>query len=165
LAGEQPGDQEDKQGLPFVGPAGRLLDAALEQAGIDREAVYITNAVKHFKWRPSGKKRLHSKPSSREIAACRPWLAAEIEVVEPEIVVCLGATAAQSLLGSAFRITKQRGQFLTTDWAPALVATYHPSAILRAPEPSEREELRRVFVSDLKLVARALSKQRAARPR
>jgi DNA polymerase len=163
LAGEQPGDQEDLQGRPFVGPAGKLLDVALAEAGIGREEVYITNAVKHFKWTPRGKKRLHAKPSSREVAACRPWLAAEIEAVEAEIVVCLGATAAQSLLGSAFRITKQRGQFLSTDFAPALMATYHPSAILRAPEAKQREELRSFFLQDLKLVAQALAKERRRR--
>jgi uracil-DNA glycosylase family protein len=165
LAGEQPGDQEDLQGRPFVGPAGKLLDIALAEAGIDREDVYITNAVKHFKWTPRGKKRLHAKPSSREVAACRPWLAAEIEAVEADIVVCLGATAAQSLLGSAFRITKQRGRWLSSDWAPALLATYHPSAILRAPEAKQREELRSLFVQDLKLVAKALAKELRRRPR
>lgn len=163
LAGEQPGDQEDLQGRPFVGPAGKLLDIALAEAGIGREEVYVTNAVKHFKWTPRGKKRLHAKPSSREVAACRPWLAAEIEAVEAEIVVCLGATAAQSLLGSAFRITKQRGQWLSSDWAPALLATYHPSAILRAPEAKQREELRSLFLQDLKLVAKALAKDRPRR--
>lgn len=165
LAGEQPGDQEDLQGRPFVGPAGKLLDVALAEAGIDREEVYITNAVKHFKWTPRGKRRLHAKPSSREVAACRPWLAAEIEAVEAEIVVCLGATAAQSLLGSAFRITKQRGQLLSTDFAPALMATYHPSAILRAPEAKQREELQSLFLQDLKLVAKALAKERPRRSR
>ena len=165
LAGEQPGDQEDLQGRPFVGPAGKLLDVALAEAGIDREEVYITNAVKHFKWTPRGKMRLHAKPSSREVAACRPWLAAEIKAVEAEIVVCLGATAAQSLLGSAFRITKQRGQLLSTDFAPALLATYHPSAILRAPDAKQREELRQLFLSDLKLVAKALAKERPRRSR
>lgn len=163
LAGEQPGDQEDLQGRPFVGPAGKLLDIALAEAGIGREEVYVTNAVKHFKWTPRGKKRLHAKPSSREVAACRPWLAAEIEAVEAEIVVCLGATAAQSLLGSAFRLTKQRGQWLSSDWAPALLATYHPSAILRAPEAKQREELRSLFLQDLKLVANALAKERSRR--
>lgn len=165
LAGEQPGDQEDLQGRPFVGPAGKLLDAALAEAGIDRDVVYITNAVKHFKWTPRGKKRLHAKPSSREVAACRPWLEAEIEAVAPEIIVCLGATAAQSLLGAAFRITQQRGQWLSSDLAGAILATYHPSAILRAPDPAQRAQLRELFVSDLKLVAEALAARRPTRAR
>ena len=165
LAGEQPGDQEDLQGQPFVGPAGKLLDAALVEAGVDREVVYITNAVKHFKWTPRGKKRLHAKPSSREVAACRPWLEAEIEAVAPEIIVCLGATAAQSLLGAAFRITKQRGQLLAYDRAPAILATYHPSAILRAPDPAQRAALRELLVADLKLVAHALARRRPTPPR
>jgi DNA polymerase len=163
MAGEQPGDQEDLQGLPFVGPAGRLLDAAIEEAGIDRGEVYMTNAVKHFKWTPRGKKRLHAKPSSREITACRPWLTAEIDAVQPQIVVCLGATAAQSLLGSSFRITRQRGQLLDSEWAPAVMATYHPSAVLRAPEPAQREELRALLVRDLSLVSRTLAKRRKRR--
>ncbi len=163
MAGEQPGDQEDLQGRPFVGPAGKLLAAALEEAGIERDEVYITNAVKHFKWTPQGKRRLHGKPSSREVAACRPWLAAEIEAIGPEAIVCLGATAAQSLLGPAFRITRERGQILASDWAPALVATYHPSAILRAPDHAQREEMHAQFVSDLKLAAAAISNRRPRR--
>ncbi|HVX62245.1 MAG TPA: UdgX family uracil-DNA binding protein [Pirellulales bacterium] len=163
MAGEQPGDQEDLQGRPFVGPAGRLLDAALDEAGIDRGEVYMTNAVKHFKWTPRGKKRLHAKPSSREITACRPWLTAEIDAVQPQIVVCLGATAAQSLLGSSFRITRQRGQLLDSEWAPAVMATYHPSAVLRAPEREQREELRALLVRDLSLVSRTLAKRRKRR--
>lgn len=156
LVGEQPGDQEDRAGLPFVGPAGRLLDEALEEADIKRRLVYVTNAVKHFKWTPSGKRRLHAKPNAREMAACRPWLEKELSLVEPEIVVCLGASAAQSMLGSAFRITKQRGKFLKTDWAPLLMATYHPSAILRAPDADARHEMRKLFIADLKKVARQL---------
>src|SRR6185437_4598572 len=160
---EQPGDQEDLQGRPFVGPAGKLLTEALEAAAIERDEVYVTNAVKHFKWTPRGKRRLHAKPSSREVAACRPWLEAEIEAIEPQVIVCLGATAAQSLLGPSFRITRQRGEILASDWAPALVATYHPSAILRAPDPVERDALRSLFADDLKLAGKAL--QNAARRR
>jgi DNA polymerase len=155
LIGEQPGDQEDLQGRPFVGPAGKLLAEALEKAGIDRDEVYLTNAVKHFKWTPRGKRRLHARPTSREIAACRPWLEAEIEAVEPQVIVCLGATAAQSLLGPSFRITRQRGRILRSDWAPSLIATYHPSAILRAPDSARREALRLLFVDDLKLAGKA----------
>lgn len=157
FVGEQPGDQEDQVGKPFVGPAGRLLDEVLEQVGIDRGEVYVTNAVKHFKWKPAGKRRLHAKPSAREMAACRPWLEAELESVHPQVIVCLGATAAQSLLGPAFRITKQRGQFLKYDGA-TLLATYHPSAILRAPDTHARAEMRKQFAADLRKVARQLRK-------
>ena len=157
FVGEQPGDQEDRVGKPFVGPAGRLLDEVLEQVGIDRGDVYVTNAVKHFKWKPSGKRRLHAKPSAREMAACRPWLEAELESVHPEVIVCLGATAAQSLLGPAFRITKERGQFLKYD-AARLLATYHPSAILRAPDANARTEMRKQFMADLRKVARQIRK-------
>ena len=160
LVGEQPGDQEDLSGKPFVGPAGRLLDESLEAAGIARDLVYVTNAVKHFKWTPQGKRRLHGKPSSREIGACRPWLEAEVQVIEPQLMVCLGATAAQALLGKAFRITKQRGQLLSSEWAPQVLATYHPSAVLRAPDKERRDEMRREFVDDLKIAARQLEGHR-----
>jgi DNA polymerase len=159
FVGEQPGDQEDLAGRPFVGPAGRLLDEVLEEVGIDRDQVYVTNAVKHFKWTPSGKRRLHAKPSAREVAACRPWLSAEIEALQAEFIVCLGATAAQSLLGSAFRITKQRGVVQKTDWAPWLIATYHPSAILRGPDPDARQQMRQDFTADLRKLARALTRE------
>jgi DNA polymerase len=159
LVGEQPGDQEDRQGLPFVGPAGHLLDQALEEAGIDRRAVYLTNAVKHFKWIPAegrGKRRIHQKPSGNEVRACRPWLLAEIEAVAPEVIVCMGATAARSLLGNAFRVTQQRGQEVPSPFSARVVATVHPSSILRAPdEETRRQELRR-FIADLR-VARDLA--------
>jgi DNA polymerase len=150
LIGEQPGNNEDLDGRPFVGPAGKLLDRALIEAGIDRTEVYVTNAVKHFKWEPRGKRRIHKKPNSAEIAACRPWLEAEIAVVRPQVIICMGATAAQSLLGSDFRVTQHRGEFLESPLAPAVTVTIHPSAILRAPD----EETRRIefakFVADLK---------------
>src|SRR5438034_3956006 len=139
FVGEQPGDQEDKAGKPFVGPAGMMLDRALEKAGIDRSEVYVTNAVKHFKFEPRGKRRIHSKPSAREVKACRPWLEAEIKVVQPQMIVCLGATAAQSLMGSAFRLTQHRGEALHTPWAPWLLATNHPSAVLRMPDAELRD--------------------------
>lgn len=156
LIGETPGDQEDKQGRPFVGPAGRLLDESLHEAGIDRSDVYITNAVKHYKWEPRGKRRLHKKPAAREVAACRPWLEAEFELLKPHIVVCLGATAAQWLLGRSFRITRQRGQIMESDWAPWSMATWHPSAVLRAPEKADRDRMRGELVSDLRQVAEEL---------
>jgi DNA polymerase len=157
FVGEQPGDQEDKAGKPFVGPAGAILNKAMDEAGIPRDEVYVTNAVKHFKWEPRGTRRLHSKPSAREVAACRPWLETEINLIQPELVVCLGATAAQSLLGPSFRITKQRGQMITdTKWAPAVTATYHPSALLRAPDEASREKAYAEFLDDLKKVARAM---------
>jgi len=157
LVGEQPGDEEDKQGHPFIGPAGRLLDQALEEAGIDRRQVYTTNAVKHFKWKPAGKRRLHQKPSAREVDACRAWLVGEIEAIEPYIVVCLGATAAQSLLGKNFRVTKSRGQWLEFE-NRRIIATVHPSSILRAPDPQARDDQYFAFVADLKIVAKELSK-------
>ena len=157
LVGEQPGDGEDLEGRPFVGPAGRILDAALEKAGIDRAAVYLTNAVKHFKWEPRGKRRIHQKPNSVEIAACRPWLDAEIRVVKPEVLVCLGATAAQMLLGRSFRVSRQRGQFVASELAPRVLATVHPSSILRAPDDETRRAETERFVSDLRKVARALA--------
>jgi uracil-DNA glycosylase len=155
LIGEQPGDQEDKQGRPFVGPAGRVLDEALEEAGIDRATTYVTNAVKHFKWTPRGKRRIHAKPSWSELAACRPWLDAELAVVRPRVLVCLGATAAQSLLGREFRVTKQRGEWIDSDLAEHVTATIHPSAILRAGDDREKEM--EAFVGDLKLVASVLT--------
>src|SRR5579862_2383049 len=147
IVGEQPGDQEDRAGKPFVGPAGLLLDRALVEAGIDRSETYVTNAVKHFKWTERGKRRIHSKPNAVEISACRPWLEAELQVVGPELVVCLGATAAQSLLGRDFRITVDRGRFFPHPWAKEIVATIHPSAILRVPERYQEEYGR--FVEDL----------------
>jgi DNA polymerase len=153
LVGEQPGDQEDRAGEPFVGPAGRLLDRGLEEAGIDRAAAYVTNAVKHFKWQARGKRRIHQKPSWSQLAACRPWLEAELQVVKPRALVLLGATAAQSLLGRQFRVTKQRGELLDSDLAELVLATVHPSAILRA---DDREAEFEAFVRDLKVVAAAL---------
>lgn len=156
MVGEQPGDVEDREGEPFVGPAGRLLDELLHNAGIARSTVYLTNAVKHFKWTPRGKRRLHAKPSSREIFACRPWLEAELAAIHPALLVLLGATAAQSLLGSQFRITKSRGKPTKTEWAPWTMATYHPSAVLRATQQPGGEQVRREFAHDLKLVAAEL---------
>jgi uracil-DNA glycosylase len=160
FVGEQPGDREDIEGRPFVGPAGQLLDRSLEQAGIDRDEVYITNVVKHFKWEPRGKRRIHKKPNLEEITACRPWLEAELDQVEPEILVCLGATAAQALLGPSFRVTKQRGIFVDSPLAPAVTATVHPSSILRAPDDATREIETEAFVRDLSLVARKLEETR-----
>jgi uracil-DNA glycosylase len=153
LVGEQPGDAEDLVGRPFIGPAGRLLDACLATAGIDRARTYVTNAVKHFKWVARGKRRLHSKPSTREVAACLPWLEAEIAAVSPRIVVALGATAAQALFGSAFRVTKERGRVLETRFAPFALATVHPSALLRAPDAAARERETERFIADLRVVA------------
>ncbi len=157
LVGEQPGDQEDQQGKPFVGPAGKLLDDALGQAGIAREKAYVTNAVKHFKWEPRGKRRIHKKPNAAEIAACRPWLDAEIAAVQPKIIVCLGATAAQSLLGRDFRVTQHRGELLPSTLAPFVMATVHPSSILRAPDDETRHAEMKRFIADLKKAARHLS--------
>ncbi|HEV7664376.1 MAG TPA: UdgX family uracil-DNA binding protein [Chloroflexota bacterium] len=155
--GEQPGDQEDKAGHPFVGPAGRVLDEALGDVGIDRSRVYVTNAVKHFKFEYRGKRRLHSKPNGREIRACKPWLSAELDVVQPEVIVCLGATAAQALLGRKFRVTQERGKPLReTGLAPVVVATVHPSSILRAPDAESREAERKAFLEDLRVVKRLL---------
>jgi DNA polymerase len=156
MVGEQPGDQEDKDGHPFVGPAGRLLDRALEEAGILRRDVYVTNAVKHFKWEPQGKRRKHKKPSAAEVAACRPWLEAEVQAVEPAVVLCLGVTAAQSVFGKAVRLNELRGRPVETALARTVFATVHPSAILRAPDPAQRDEQYRRFVEDLRLVARHL---------
>ncbi len=156
FVGEQPGDEEDIAGLPFVGPAGRLFDKALAEAGIDRNTAYVTNVVKHFKWTPRGKRRLHEKPKASEVEACLPWLAAELDVVNPRILVCLGATAAQALLGKDFRVTKERGMWLDSPMAEKVIATVHPSSILRAPDPEARENQYREFVSDLMIVAREL---------
>jgi uracil-DNA glycosylase len=155
LVGEQPGDREDREGRPFVGPAGRLLDEALVDAGIDRRLAYVTNVVKHFKWTPRGKRRIHAKPNWSEIAACRPWLEAELDVVRPQVLVCLGATAAQALLGRDFRVTRQRGEPVETPLAPIALATVHPSSILRG-DPEEREAAYAAFVDDLRVVARLL---------
>jgi len=153
FVGEQPGNEEDLTGKPFVGPAGKLFDNALEEAGIDRKQTYVTNVVKHFKWEPRGKRRIHKKPNAMEIAACRPWLEAEIAVVKPEVIVALGATAAQALLGPKFRVTKQRGQFIDSTLAPYVMATVHPSSILRAPDDETRRLEYRRFVDDLKKLA------------
>ena len=157
LVGEQPGDHEDLEGRPFVGPAGRLLDEALGEAGIDRANAYVTNAVKHFKWQPRGKRRIHQKPNAAEIAACRPWLDAELEVVQPEALVLLGATAAQALLGRGFRVTRDRGALLESELAPVTLATVHPSSILRAPDAEARRRERSLFVDDLRVAAHALA--------
>jgi len=152
LVGETPGDREDVVGRPFVGPAGQLLDRALAAAGIDRSAVYVTNVVKHFKWEPRGKRRLHKRPLPSEIGACMPWLRMEIELVRPEVIVCLGATAGQALLGKGFSVTRERGRFLESRYAPFVLATVHPSALLRIREHDERHEAFEHFVADLKLV-------------
>jgi len=162
LIGEQPGDREDLAGRPFVGPAGLLLDKALEQAGIARENVYVTNVVKHFNWEPRGKRRIHKKPNQLQIAACRPWLDAELAAVRPEVVVCLGATAAQALLGKKFRVTQQRGQMIPSTLAPFVTATVHPSSILRAPDDESRRREMKLFVADLARVAAVLRRKKAA---
>jgi DNA polymerase len=163
LVGEVPGDEEDKAGHPFVGPAGRLLDAALDEAEVDRNSVFVTNAVKHFRWEPQGKRRLHKKPTRGQIEACKPWLHAEILVVQPPVIVCLGATAAQSLLGHQFRITRQRGKFFDpspgANGAAAIMATHHPSSILRAPDKVDRDRKREELVDDLR---RAMERARGA---
>jgi len=158
FVGEQPGNEEDLSGKPFVGPAGRLLDDALVEAGIDRTHTYVTNVVKHFKWEPRGKRRIHKKPNAHEIAACRPWLKAEISLIKPKVIVCLGATAAQALLDPQFKVTKQRGQFIESTLAPYIMATVHPSSILRAPDDETRHDEKRRFIDDLKQVAHVLSK-------
>jgi DNA polymerase len=159
LVGEQPGDQEDLQGRPFVGPAGQLLDWALVKAGIDRSETYVTNAVKHFKWVPRGKRRIHSKPSSLEIKACRPWLDEELRLIKPEVILCLGATAAQALLGAAFRVTRERGRFVPSNLAPHVMATVHPSSLLRIEDDDERKAAIREFVRELRKVAEVLHGQ------
>src|SRR5438552_2665181 len=158
FVGEQPGDQEERLGHPFVGPAGKIFDEALNDVGLDRSQTYVTNAVKHFKHVIRGKRRLHAKPTVLEVKACRPWLETEIEIVQPRLLVCLGATAAQALLGASFRVTKQRGQPAASEWAPWTMATIHPSAILRAQSSEERHEMYDGFVRDLRLVARQLKK-------
>lgn len=157
LVGEQPGDVEDREGAPFVGPAGRLLDKALADAGIDRNQVYVTNAVKHFKFVERGKRRIHAKPNVIEISACRPWLESEIDVIQPELVVCLGATAARSLMGRDFRVTKQRGIFFPHELVKSVMATVHPSALLRAPDPERRHEEYRLFVRDLEKIPKRIA--------
>lgn len=156
FVGEQPGNDEDLQGRPFVGPAGKLLDQALVEAGINRDEVYVTNVVKHFKWEPKGKRRIHKKPNAREIAACRPWLDAELDLIKPEVLVCLGATAAQALLGREFRVSEQRGEFIDSPLAPHVMATVHPSSILRAPDEETRRAERKRFVEDLKKLAKVI---------
>jgi uracil-DNA glycosylase len=162
LVGEQPGNDEDQKGQVFVGPAGKLLDRALEQAGIERRDAYVTNVVKHFKWVPSGRRRLHQKPNAREIGACLPWLEAELEIVRPEVLVCLGATAARALLGPTFRVSARRGEPVPSDLAPYVTATVHPSSILRARSDEERAHQLQSFIDDLTHVAEVL---RAHRPR
>ncbi|HTU26358.1 MAG TPA: UdgX family uracil-DNA binding protein [Pirellulales bacterium] len=159
LVGETPGDQEDLSGHPFVGAAGRLLDELLAAAGIDRAETYVTNVVKHFKWEPRGKRRLHAKPSSREIAACRPWLDAELATVEPALIVCLGATAARALLGSGFRVTRERGKVLESERGEKILATYHPSAVLRTPDEARRHAMRDEMLADLHVAAEWLGKR------
>jgi DNA polymerase len=158
LVGEQPGNDEDLSGQPFVGPAGKLLDRALVDAGIDRSTVYVTNVVKHFKWEPRGKRRIHKKPNAGEIAACRPWLDTEIALVKPRAIVCLGATAAQALLGKQFKVTAQRGAFVPSPLAPLVLATVHPSSILRAPDDEARRREMMQFTDDLRTVAKALKR-------
>jgi DNA polymerase len=162
MIGEQPGDSEDKEGRPFVGPAGRLLDQCLEEAGIDRRNVYVTNTVKHFKWEPRGKIRIHKKPSMKEIHACRPWLEAELEAVKPKLIVCLGAVASQSLLGSGLKITKDHGEIRQVEGLPPIIATLHPSAILRARTDEDRHRQRHTLVDDLSMAAKFVSQLRPA---
>ena len=159
FVGEQPGDQEDREGAPFVGPAGALLDKALVDAGIPRDEVYVTNAVKHFKWEPRGKRRIHKKPRVSEIKACRPWLEAELRAVHPAVLVCLGASAAQSILGSQFKLMQHRGRLLTSPLAEHIVATIHPSAVLRAPDSEGRRAAYDMLVDDLKVVAKTIAKR------
>jgi DNA polymerase len=157
FVGEQPGDQEDITGHPFVGPAGKLLDRALAEAGIDRTTVYVTNVVKHFKWEPRGKRRIHKKPNAAEISACRPWLDTEIQLVKPRAIVCLGATAAQALLGRQFKVTAHRGEFVESPLAPLVLATVHPSSLLRAPDDETRRRETARFVDDLRIVAKKIT--------
>jgi DNA polymerase len=158
LVGEQPGDEEDKKGLPFVGPAGRLLDRALEAAGVDREHLYVTNAVKHFKWRLRGKRRLHKTPAQREIDACHQWLEKEIEKIQPHVIVALGSTAAKAIISRDFKVSVQRGQFVDSPLAPYVFATFHPSALLRLREEEEREAAFKQLVKDLRLIQKALAR-------
>ncbi len=159
LVGEQPGDYEDVAGKPFVGPAGKIMDRALEEAGIDRSQVYVTNAVKHFKWEPRGKRRIHQKPNSREIAACRPWLEAELRIVKPKLVVAMGATAAQTIFGPSFRVTRERGKLLSSKLAPRVLATVHPSSLLRQPDEASREREYKLFVADLRAALRTAGEE------
>ena len=161
LVGEMPGDREDVEGEPFVGPAGALLDKALAEAGLKRDEVYVTNVVKHFRWEPRGKRRLHKKPGAGHIEACRPWLEAEILVTKPPLIVCLGATAAQALLGRSFRVTKQRGKVIKNGEGPAMLATYHPAAILRAVD-EDRARMRREFTADLRRAGKAAARRKPA---
>jgi len=158
LVGEQPGDSEDVAGKPFVGPAGKIMDRALEEAGIDRNEVYVTNAVKHFKWEPRGKRRIHQKPNSREIAACRPWLDAELRIVRPKLVVALGSTAGQTIFGPSFRVTRERGKLLSSKVGPRVVATVHPSSLLRQPDEESRHREYKHFVADLRVAVKAAEK-------
>ncbi len=158
FVGEQPGDKEDLAGKPFVGPAGALLDAALEEAGIDRSAAYVTNTIKHFKWEPRGQRRIHQKPNRIEIQACMPWLEAELAALKPKVLVCLGSTAAQTLLGKDFRVTKSRGKPVASKWAPVVIATVHPSSILRAPDDAARHREHAAFVNDLRIIAKLIKK-------
>lgn len=162
LVGEQPGDKEDLMGRPFVGPAGMVLDRALQEAGIARDEVYVTNIVKHFKWEPRGKRRIHKKPNALEISACRPWLDAELEVTRPDVVVLLGASAAQGILGRDFRVSQRRGEWVPSSIAPAVMATVHPSSILRAPDDDTRHEEMRKLIADLKKVAARIKLPKAA---
>jgi len=158
LVGEQPGDYEDVAGKPFVGPAGKIMDRALEEAGIDRKKVYVTNAVKHFKWNPRGKRRIHQKPNSREVAACRPWLEAELRIVRPKLLVVLGSTAGQAIFGPSFRVTRERGKVLSSKFAPKVVATVHPSSLLRQPDEESRHREYARFVSDLRVAVKAAAR-------
>lgn len=159
LVGEQPGDYEDVAGKPFVGPAGKIMDRALEEAGIDRKKVYVTNVVKHFKWEPRGKRRIHKKPNSREVAACRPWLEAELRIVRPKLLVVLGSTAGQAIFGPSFRVTRERGRVLSSKLAPRVVATVHPSSLLRQPDEGSRDREYARFVSDLRVAVKAAARE------
>ena len=157
FVGEQPGDQEDRAGKPFVGPSGAMLDATLEKVGIDRRAVYVTNAVKHFKFKQRGKRRIHSKPSARQVAACKPWLKAEVEVIRPDVIVALGATAAQAMLGSDFKVTQRRGEAVRgTPWGPVVIATVHPSSLLRAPDEESRRRAIAAFEEDFRAIRKQM---------
>ena len=156
FVGEQPGNDEDLAGKPFVGPAGKLLDKALVEAGIERDEVYVTNAVKHFKWEPKGKRRIHKKPNARELAACRPWLDAELDLLKPQVVVCLGATAAQALISKDFKVSRRRGELVQSTLAPNVIATVHPSSVLRAPDEASRRAEYARFVADLKKIAKVI---------
>lgn len=160
MIGEQPGDREDTEGRPFVGPSGKLLDRCMQEANIDRRSVYVTNAVKHFKWEPRGKRRIHKKPGLREIRACRPWLDAELEAVRPDLIICLGAVAAQGLLGAGFKITKSRGVLQKIEGLPPIIATVHPSSILRAITDEDRDRETALFISDLKQAVKSLTMRR-----